>query len=202
MVYRIESFISKTLNTIADTIYNEKICKFSTLSLFEQNNLLTEAFVRGWKSYWTDYEKSNSLFNRTISTNRKNPLSISINSKNKADGVTITLDFVFKSYTSFEVNPTISAYSKKMEDLYRRELNSELTAIKNMVNFSYGHGMFLRDFFDTLHQHNLSVLTGKEAYWMYKIYNNAVKYYPDFKNMYLQKQIDIIQKAFVTADVF
>ena len=197
MFYRIGSFISKTLSTIANTIHDEKICKFSTLSMYEQNDLLTEVFVQVWKSYWTANEKNTSLFKRNVSTSKENPHFLSLSISNKADGVAITLNFVFKSCTSFEVIPTISAPSKKLEDLYRRELNNELTSIKNMVSSHYEHKMFLRDFFDTLHQHEYSALTGREACWMYKIYTNAIKHYPDFKNMRLQKQIDILQKAFL-----
>lgn len=203
MTYNIDNFIVAVLAAIQHNIRSEKICGYFMLSPFEKNHIMAEAFMRGWKSFWYEYESKGSLFNKSIPTEKTTSgssevksLSFPLKVKNPDDDVAVVLEFIFKSNTSFEVKPTVTTSSKEVEDKYLANVNRELENIRNLFQLHYTPGMFLRDFFESLHNNGHTIMLGKEAVWMYKIYNNAIKYYPVFKCMPLYEQIALLQKAY------
>lgn len=61
---------------------------------------------------------------------------------------------------------------------------------------------FLRVLFSTLHAKGLSQATGDDAVFMYRIYKNALYYYPQFKECSCDVQNSILQEAFQKGRVY
>lgn len=60
---------------------------------------------------------------------------------------------------------------------------------------------FLRALFSILHAKALSLATGDDAVIMYRIYNRALYYYPQFKECSYATQMTIMQEAFLKGRV-
>lgn len=96
-----------------------------------------------------------------------------------------------------EVDVTsISVKDPGTKAYYRKELEKALEKTGDDMECFYNITRFVKYFFDTLHVHKITYVTGSEALVMMRIYKNARIAYPLFSKLKYTKQIEILDKGF------
>ena len=199
MVISAGAFINEILTAVKKYVYSKRICAFADLSTAERQDILLQTFMKSWKSFWSEYDISGTLFKRETSHNKASmPFVLRMTPRNKAD-VQVSLKFIFRNNTSFEVKPIVTATSEELRKKYQEAINKVLDDISLEFSLYYNEKTFLSDWFDVLHENKLSELSSRDALWMYKIYFNGIKYFPVFARMPLQKQINLLQTGCINA---
>lgn len=184
---------------------DSELRKFANLTLNRKVEIWTETLERRFKYFW-NLESRNSVFKKKSkktdddSENIK-PITKTINIKTRKSHPEFSANLIFdfdatKKLFIVEITNEYSACGDDVTQTYTRILEEEILDIKRQMEEKYSDEMFLRDFFATLHAHNLSTVRGIEAIVMHVIYRNAIRHYPMFKNLSYGDRLDIMAKAF------
>jgi len=208
MYYNTGIFVNQILSTAKKHITSPRLYSFHA---DERQNFFLETFMRSWKYFWMEYKSRSNPFNKELFWGLetgdfvfemfpKNPKeNVEEENVEEENTAKVILKFFFRSNSSFEVTVDVSASTEVLHQKYLQAANKILDDISLDFILRYEETHFLRDWFETLHAHEMSQLTGKEAVWIYKIHNNAVKHFPVYRRMPLHKQINLLQSGALRA---
>lgn len=90
----------------------------------------------------------------------------------------------------------VTAKDEMTRKHYLQTLNKELEEAKDSMEFFFSMEQFLKCFYDTLHSNSLTMTTGMEAVYMYRVYKNALKYYPQFEKLNDKARAEVLDQGY------
>lgn len=90
----------------------------------------------------------------------------------------------------------VTAKDDKTRKNYLQALNKELEDAKSMMEYFFTMEQFLKCFYDTLHSNSLTMTTGMEAVYMYRVFKNAIKYYPQFEKLNDKERAEVLDQGY------
>lgn len=216
------------LNTVVQGDAKE-LRGYNDLSVFERLEILTEVFQRAFLAFWLYSSKNTEWNRRRVTQHKKGKeetygfdneqlsQTVLLYSKELVNGgsvgegeklnekkipkATAKANFSFdmkKSVLHVVVTDIVTENSNDRK-VFEASLESELVAAKAAMEHYMGMDRFLKVFFDTLHVRGLTDVMGGEAVTMHRIYKNALQFYPVFKALNYNTQIDLLRKGYRTA---
>lgn len=208
----------KFRNVVENNLYKGMV-GYMNLPWYEKNEILMQTFQRAMLFFWLTSGKR-SVWSRVKSGAEKDDVTqevgdtellsseIALTSKSKykeekKEGAKVAEATARVSCSfdaaKFELHVEvleISAKDDATHKYYEKLLKKELNDARNDMEFFLGMEEFLRCFFDTLHSKLVTMVTGSEAVHMYHVYNNALKYFPQFKKLNDKTRADVMDQGY------
>lgn len=196
--------ISNLYRKIVDYHEDFEVRDYTALTVDKKEEVLAETFERRFKAFWNSFQRS-TCFKKEVQEEEKAKIekrSFLVTTKAKSS-FTALFCFYFDIYNDvFEIEiSNVAAETPEIEQEYMKFLNKELAEIKTCLEEEYTERRFVKDFFNTLHVHRLSLVTGNEAVLMFDIYRRAKRYYPDFRDMPYWQQMRVMHEGYLRGRV-
>lgn len=206
-VMKISNHIISLLDRIlAYRDYESDLQIFDEMPIDQKEEIFMETFKRRFKVFWNNSSRQGLFKMFAVEENEEsevlkgNGFGIASNEKDKFHAM---LNFAFNSYSNeFIVSSHVTVVADKdTSEVYTNCLNKELEELKMSIEdiYVYSEKDFLKDFFNTLHAHRLTMVTGTEAVIMYEIYGNAVESFPCFGRLSYSDQIAVMHRCYMRA---
>lgn len=158
--------------------------------------LATKAKVKETKKEYVDVNKVVMVDGKNTVVPSREPRNVEVKSP-KAKARVL---FYFNVKNSvLEINVLeVTAKDPITESRYYKDLEKELKMARDEMEMTDGMYLtpFLKSFFDTLHAHKYSHITGSEAVLLRRIYRNAKVAYPNFAKLGHREQVRIMDNGY------
>lgn len=111
-------------------------------------------------------------------------------------------DRIVRSNENLELSNFASLSHQTKDDIFNKARQKTMHQANSKEEIERPEEKFIRSLFSLLHAERRTDVTSDDAVIMYKIYNKALYYYPQFEACSYEVQISIMHEAFMKGRVF
>ena len=173
---------------IVETNSRADLETFSKLTRFEKNRILNEVFMQVFAKYLKTVRINGNEVGGSTEINESE-----VTFKRRGDFKLVLKCQYFADEEIFNVD--ILKYelcNNNLESL----VNTALSVAMEKIESQFLEDDFLREFFNVLHHKKLTDADASVAFTMRKIYENSMKYFPNFAKLTYDERIEVLQSGY------